>query len=109
METLATIITGFSIFVLGQIFLRLVIDPIYQLKKTIANASNTFVCCAHALHNAGKISPELNDGIFKKLRNLSGQLYEDLALMPKRHYKNKYLRKFFFYRMKIRFMKERKT
>ena len=77
-----TVIAGVLVFVAGQLFLKLVIEPIHQLKKTFADIAHTFVRYAHALHNPDVIPPELHSEVFEKLRQLSGQLYADMALIP---------------------------
>ena len=41
-----------------------------------------FVRYGYVLHNSDVISLELHDEVFKKLRQLSGQLYGDMALIP---------------------------
>ena len=83
MSTVAqTVIAGVLVFVAGQLFLKLVIEPIHQLKKTFADIAHTFVRYAHALHNPDVIPPELHSEVFEKLRQLSGQLYADMALIP---------------------------
>lgn len=83
MSTVAqTVIAGVLVFVVGQLFLKLVIEPIHQLKKTLADISHTFVRYAHAIHNPDVIPPELHSEVFEKLRQLSGQLYADMALIP---------------------------
>ncbi|MGB7816141.1 MAG: hypothetical protein WBL28_07305 [Methylotenera sp.] len=77
-----TVIAGLLIFVAGQIFLKLVIEPVHQLKKTLADISHTFVRYAHRIHNPDVISQDDLKEIFEKLRELSGRLYEDMALIP---------------------------
>jgi hypothetical protein len=77
-----TVIAGLLIFVAGQIFLKLIIEPVQQLKKTLADISHTCVRYAHRIHNPDVISPEELKEIFEKLRELSGRLYEDMALIP---------------------------
>jgi len=77
-----TVLAGTLVFVAGQLFLKLVIEPVHQLKKTLAEISNTFVRYAHAFHNPSVISPELRNEAYDKLRQLSGQLYADMALIP---------------------------
>lgn len=59
MEIFWTIFIGITVFVFSQIFLRLVIEPIYQLKKTMANVSNIFVYHAVALHNSDLFTKDL--------------------------------------------------
>jgi len=48
MSTVAqTVIAGVLVFVAGQLFLKLVIEPIHQLKKTFADIAHTFVRYVH--------------------------------------------------------------
>ena len=83
MSTVAqTVIAGVLVFVAGQLFLKLVIEPVHQLKKTMAEISHIFIRYAHAIHNPDVISEELRREVFEKLRQLSGQLYADMALIP---------------------------
>lgn len=77
-----TVLSGVLVFVLGQIFLKLIIDPINQLKGTIADIAHTLIRYAHALHNPDIISPELRTETYNKLRELSSQLYADMELIP---------------------------
>ena len=77
-----TVIAGVLVFVASQLFLKLVIEPIHQPKKTMADISHTFVRYAHAIHNPDVIPPELHSEVFEKLRQLSGRLYADMALIP---------------------------
>lgn len=77
-----TVMAGLLIFDAGQIFLKLVIEPVHQLKKTLADISHTFVRYAHRIHNPDVISQDDLKEIFEKLRELSGRLYEDMALIP---------------------------
>ncbi len=68
--------------VLGQTFLKLVIEPVYQLKRTLADIAHTLIRYAHGLHNPDIIPKELYTEIYDKLRSLSGQLYADMELIP---------------------------
>lgn len=77
-----TVLSGVLVFVLGQIFLKLVIDPVYQLKKTKADIAHTLIRYAYALHNPNVIPKELYAETYDKLRALSGQLYADMELIP---------------------------
>lgn len=77
-----TVLSGVSVFVLGQIFLRLVLDPIAKLKSTKADIAHTLIRYAHALHNPDIIPKELYTETYDRLRELSGQLYGDMELIP---------------------------
>ena len=69
-------------FIVGQLFLKLVIEPVHQLKRTMADISHTFIRYAYVIHNPDVISSELRNEVYEKLRQLSGQLYADMALIP---------------------------
>jgi len=77
-----TVVVGVLVFVVGQIFLKSVIEPIHQLKITLADISHTFVRYAHRIHNPDVISSDESKEVFEKLRELSGRLYGDMALIP---------------------------
>ena len=77
-----TVIAGFLVFVIGQIFLKSVIEPIHELKKTLADISHTFVRYAHIIHNPDVTAQESREAVFERLRELSGRLYGDMALIP---------------------------
>ena len=71
------------IFMLVCIFIKLVIQPVHQLKKTMADILHTFVRYTHVIHYADVIPPDLHSEVYEKLRQLSNQLYEDMSLIPK--------------------------
>jgi hypothetical protein len=105
MEIFWTIFIGITVFVFSQIFLKLVIEPIYQLEKTMANVFNIFIYHAVALHNSDLFTKDLKGKelfnrlevkkLLERLRALSAQLHEDIAFMPKRLYKSECFRNFF--------------
>jgi len=60
---LLTIFVGVSVFVLGQFFLKLVLDPIVELKKTLGNLSALFLREQNPIVNArgsNELQTELN-------------------------------------------------
>jgi hypothetical protein len=76
-----TVLSGVLVLVLGQIFMKLVIEPVHQLKKTRADIAHTLIRYAHALHNPKVIPEDLFRETYDKLRMLSGQLYADMELI----------------------------
>jgi hypothetical protein len=86
LTVVATIFGGVIIFVTGQVILKWFIEPIQQFKKTLAEISNTSVRYAHAIHNPDAVPAELSDEVYDKLRQLSGQLYADMELIPRYPY-----------------------
>lgn len=82
MEFISVVLAGVLIFVLGQLILKLFIEPVQQFKKTMAEIAHTSVRYSYAIHNADSLPTELRDEVFDKLRHLSGQLYADMELIP---------------------------
>ncbi len=77
-----TVIAGVLIFVGGQLFLKLVIEPTHQLKKTIASVSHTLFCYSYVIHNPTIVSTTQYDEVDGKLREISGQLVADMSVLP---------------------------
>ncbi len=77
-----TIISGVTVFVLGQIFLKMVIEPIQNLKATISKVAHCLNNDYVVFMNADVISKKETQETYKKLRNLGAQLYADLHLVP---------------------------
>ena len=48
----------------------------------MADISHTFIQYAYVIHNSEVIPSELRNEVYEKLRQLSGQLYADMALIP---------------------------
>lgn len=77
-----TILTGVFIFVLGQIVVKLFIDPINQLKKTIAEVNHALSFYARIYMNPGVAPVEENKEASSKLRAISCQLMADVSVIP---------------------------
>jgi hypothetical protein len=82
MEFISVVLAGVSIFVVGQLILKLFIEPIQQFKKTMAEVTHTSVRYSHAIHNPHLVTSELQAETYDKLRQLSGQLCADMELIP---------------------------
>jgi hypothetical protein len=82
MEFISVVLAGVLIFALGQLILKVFIEPVQQFKKTMAEIAHISVTWAHAIHNADTMPKELLDEVYNKLRHLSGQLYADMELIP---------------------------
>lgn len=82
MEFISVVLAGVLIFVLGQLILKVFIEPVQQFKKTMAEIAHTSVRYSYAIHGADSLPEELRDEVSDKLRHLSGQLYADMELIP---------------------------
>ncbi len=79
---LLTIVSGVLTFVLGQIFVKLVIEPVHEMKKTIGQISHSLIEHANVIANPGVPSKEVMHEASRQLRRLSSQLHAHLFLVP---------------------------
>lgn len=77
-----TVVTGVITFVVGQIIVKLVIDPVQELKRTIGQISHALIEHANVYQNPGLRSEEIQTEISSHLRKLSSQLQAHLYLVP---------------------------
>jgi hypothetical protein len=82
MNIFLTIISGVTVFVLGQVFLKLIIDPVQEAKKTIANIRIELIRSGHVLHNANVVDKELRDKLFDSFRSLAAELVAGTETIP---------------------------
>ncbi len=77
-----TILAGVTVFVAGQILLKLIIDPIQELKRTIGRISHALNFYASVYSNPGVGTAESEKEAQKKLRSLSAQLAAEVRVIP---------------------------
>lgn len=77
-----TIFTGVVTFVLGQVIVKLFIDPVQEMKRTIGQISNSLTEYANVIQNPGVPKEEMIDNAALHLRKLSSQLESHLYLVP---------------------------
>ena len=89
MTIFLTIIAGVATFVLGQIALKLFIDPVQDFKRVIADISHTLIEDAQVIWNPGLLGKEKEDEVSEKLRTLSSRLNGQMYLIPKYEWTSK--------------------
>ncbi|MBY0569987.1 MAG: hypothetical protein K2P61_01750 [Burkholderiaceae bacterium] len=77
-----TVFSGVITYVLGQLIVKLVIDPVQEMKKTIGQISHALIEHANVISNPGVPSQEAMRETSKLLRQLSSQLQAHLYLIP---------------------------
>lgn len=82
MQVFQTVLSGVAVFVVGQIFLKMVLEPINKLKQTIGAVAHAYLVHAPVLYNPDVASPEQKTETADQLRILSGQLHADISLVP---------------------------
>jgi hypothetical protein len=82
MTIFLTIFAGVVTFVLGQIFLKLLVDPVHEFKRTIADISHALIEYADTYSNPGVTGEENEMMVSKEFRKLSSRLNAQMYLIP---------------------------
>lgn len=77
-----TVFSGVVTFVVGQVLLKMVLDPVHEMKKTIGQISHSLVEYANVIANPGVPTEDAMREASKQLRKLSSQLHGHLYLVP---------------------------
>lgn len=82
MTTFLTIVSGVAVFVLGQLLLKLVIEPVHDVKRIIAEVAHVLIEDAIVFANPGTYGEEKEAEVSGKIRNLSSRLSAGIYLVP---------------------------
>lgn len=77
-----TVLSGVITYILGQLAVKLLIDPIQEMKRAIGQVAHALIDLANVIANPGVASHEVMDAASKHLRSLSSQLQSHLYLVP---------------------------
>jgi len=78
-----TVMSGVLTYVVGQLLLKLVIEPVQETRKTVGNISHALIEYANVISNPGRPSEAVMHDTASHLRKLSAQLQSHLYLVPK--------------------------
>ena len=78
-----TVLSGVLTYVAGQLVLKLVIEPVQDMKKTIGEVSHSLIEHGQAIHNPGLLTDEAMTNAASQLRRLSSKLHAHLYLVPR--------------------------
>lgn len=81
-EVTLTILGGVSVFVLGQVFLKFLIEPLHDLRKFRGEIANTLIFYANVYCNPGIGPREEMDEAQKVLRQQASQLLAKAHALP---------------------------
>jgi hypothetical protein len=76
-----TVFSGTATYVFGQLALKLVVEPVHDLKKTIGVIAHSLTERANVISNPGVSPKDVNDETSRELRNLASQLQSHLYLI----------------------------
>jgi hypothetical protein len=77
-----TVLSGVITYVLGQIVVKLIIDPVQEMKKLIGRIAHSLTEHANVYLNPGVGPPEILDSTAIFLRQLSAELEAQIYLVP---------------------------
>ncbi|BFU89436.1 MAG: hypothetical protein NTAFB01_06230 [Nitrospira sp.] len=77
-----TVLSGVITFVLGQLVVKLILDPVQDLKKTIGQISHALVEQANVIANPDVSTKEEKNETSALFRKLSASLHAHLYLVP---------------------------
>jgi hypothetical protein len=82
MTIFLTILAGVSTFVFGQIVLKLLIDPVQEFNRVVAEIAHALIEHANVFGNPGLLGPEKEKMVSEELRKLSSRLNAQMYLIP---------------------------
>jgi hypothetical protein len=77
-----TVLSGVLTYVAGQLVLKIVIEPVHELRRTIGDVSHSLIERAHIIGNPGYPPAEQIDAASGELRKHSARLHAHLYLVP---------------------------
>ena len=84
MSIFLTIFAGVVTYVLGQLVMKLIIEPVHEFKRVIANISHSLIEYANVYSNPGITGNDNEKNVSTVTRKLSSQLNAQIYLIP--HY-----------------------
>jgi len=81
-SVLPTVLSGVLVYVIGQFVLKLMIEPVQETKRTIAQISHSLVEYGDVIHNPGVPAKEKTMEVSQHLKRLSAHLHTHLFLVP---------------------------
>jgi hypothetical protein len=77
------VISGVLVFVIGQVIVKLVLDPVAEQKRAIGVIAHRLIFYADVYSNPGTASGDLAQQASRALREASSQLQAATALIPR--------------------------
>lgn len=82
MTVFLTVFSGVMTFVLGQLVLKLVIEPVHEFKKAIADIALALIEYANIYSNPGVTGEETEKKASEQLRKLASRINAQIYLIP---------------------------
>lgn len=82
MTVFLTVLSGVITFVLGQLIIKLFVDPVHDFRKTVADIALALIEYANVYANPGVAGSEIEKKVSEELRRLSSRLNTQIYLIP---------------------------
>lgn len=82
MTVFLTVLSGVITFVLGQLVIKLLVDPVHDFRKTVADIALALIEYANIYANPGVAGSEIEKKVSEELRRLSSRLNAQMYLIP---------------------------
>ena len=79
---LVTVLSGVLTYVVGQLVVKIVVEPVQEIRRTIGQISHSLIERANVIANPGVPTEEVMRETSQHLRKLSSQLQSHLYLVP---------------------------
>jgi len=82
MTVFLTVLSGVITFVLGQLIIKLLVDPVHDFRRTVADIALALIEHANVYANPGVAGSEIENKVSHELRRLSSRLNAQMYLIP---------------------------
>jgi hypothetical protein len=81
MTVFLTVLSGVITFVLGQLIIKLLVDPVHDFRRTVADIALALIEHANVYANPGVAGSEIENKVSDELRRLSSRLNAQMYLI----------------------------
>jgi hypothetical protein len=82
MTVFLTVLSGVITFVLGQLIIKLLIDPVHDFRRTVADIALVLIEYTNVYANPGIAGSEIEKKVSEEFRRLSSRLNAQMYLIP---------------------------
>lgn len=82
MTVFLTVFSGVMTFVLGEMIIKLFIEPVHDFRRTISEVALTLIEYANVYTNPGETKGEVEKKAAEEIRRLSSRLNAQIYLIP---------------------------
>ncbi len=82
MTVFLTVVAGVATLVVGQLFLRVIVEPIVEMRRSISDIAFAMIMRANVFSNRGTLGLEKEREVGDEIRTLASRLYAQMKLIP---------------------------